>query len=133
MTIRIKKYNFFIYYFTRKVADTEAVQKTIFLNKVTVVHIDSKHSSLTIKKLKWRTPPTAMATGYSPALMASNRFPVTSCVTQETSVTQPIHASAQVMSNTCGGHLGGVLTFPPKVAGLAPLVGTRVRTMTGGF
>ena len=47
--------------------------------------------------------------------------------------TYSIHASAQVMSNTCGGHFGGVLTFPPKVAGLAPLVGTRGRTMTGGL
>ena len=56
--------------------------------------------------------PTAMATGYSLALLASNRIPVTSCVTQARLVTQPIHASALVMSNTCGGHLGGMLTFP---------------------
>lgn len=74
-----------------------------------------------------------MATGYSLVLMVSNRFPVTSCVTQATLVTKVIHASARVTSDTCGAHLGGVLvTFPPKVVGLAPLVGTRGRTMIGG-
>ena len=36
-------------------------------------------------------------------------------------------------SNTCGAHIGGVLvTFPPKLVGLVPLVGTRGRTMIGG-
>lgn len=83
--------------------------------------------------VKWRMPPIAMATGYSLVLMVSNRFPVTRCVTQGTLVTEVIHVSAQVTSNTCGAHLGGVLvTFPPRVVGLAPLVGTRGRTMIGG-
>lgn len=65
--------------------------------------------------------------------MVSNRFPVTSCVTQATLATGVIHVSAQVTSNTCGAHLGGVLlSFPPKLVGLAPLAGTRGRTMIGG-
>ena len=76
-----------------------------------------------IKRLKWRMPPIAMATGYS--LVVSNRFPVTSCVTHATLVTQVIHTSVQVTSDTCGAHpprSQGLSSLPPLVVGRKTLV-----------
>ena len=72
-----------------------------------------------------------MATGYFPAPMVLNLSHVTNCVTQATLVTQLSHVNAQVTSDICGVPRGGLLIFPPKVAGLVLLVGTRGLTMTG--
>ena len=83
------------------------------------------------RELEWRTPPIAMATGYFPARMVLNLLHIISCVTQATLFIQLPHVNAQVTSDICGKPRGGLLIFPPKVAGLVLLAGTPGLTMTG--
>lgn len=63
----------------------------------------------------------SMATGYFPAPMVLNLLPVTNCVTQATLVIQLSHVNAQVTSDICGVPRGGLLIFPPKLAGFGAI------------